>query len=110
MATYRLRRKTFGMADAGQRAAGGAMEGIGKTMDSNLGGVAGGIAGAATVGSAIGAGLGSAIGSVVPVVGTAIGGTVGGALGTGLGYMAGSKVTRGVGQALTESGQDLQAV
>lgn len=94
MATYRLKRKYFGLADAAQNTlgavggaikstAGGIMEGAGKVLDSSAGGLAGRIAGAAA---------GSALGP----------------LGTIAGFAFGNKLSRGLGKGLKNAGQDLQ--
>ena len=95
MATYRLKRKYFGLADAAQNTlgavggaikstAGGVMEGAGKVLDSGAGGLAGRIGGAAA--------------------GTALFGPLGGLAGLAFG----NKPLRGLGKGLKNAGQDLQ--
>lgn len=91
MATYRLRRKLYGVGDAVGTAAGGALQTVGGLADTTLGGAAGGLYSASKWGSAIGDALG-------------IGG-VGGALAAGaIGY----GVTRGLGKTMKNVGDDLQ--
>lgn len=94
MATYRLKRKYFGLADAASNTlgtvgnavksgVGGVLEGTGKAMDTSVGGLAGRIAGAAA---------GSALGP----------------LGTIAGFMAGGKIVRSAGKGIKNAGQDMQ--
>lgn len=93
MATYRLKRKTFGaVGDAVKNTAGGVMETTGKAMDTGTAGTIGGITGA-----------GIATGGALGVAGLGLGpvGAVGG-------YILGKAATRGVGKGLKNAGQDLQ--
>ena len=96
MATYRLKRKTYGLVDAAENTVGGAAGGIGNAMDTKVGGAIGGAAGAMTAGKWIGNGLQS-----LNVPGAGFLGTIGGAL---LGYHA----TRGLGKGLKQAGDNLQ--
>ena len=95
MATYRLKRKYFGLADAASNTlgtvggavksgVGGVLEGTGKAMDTSVGGLAGRIGGAAA--------------------GTALFGPLGGIVG----FMAGGKVVRSTGKGIKNAGQDMQ--
>jgi hypothetical protein len=100
MAKYRLKRKTFGVAQgtlngvgtAIKNTAGGILEGVGKAADTGVAGTVGGLAAIGT-----GAKIGSAI---LPGIGTILGG-IGG-------YIAGKSATRGLGRGLKNAGQDLQ--
>ena len=94
MATYRLKRKYFGLADAASNTlgtvggaiksgVGGVLEGTGKTLDTSVGGLAGRIGGA--------------------VAGSALG-----PLGTIAGFMAGGKIVRSVGKSVKNAVQDMQ--
>ena len=93
MAKYRLKRKTYGVADAAGNVlgntVGGVTEAAGKAMDTKLGGLAGGLATMTAVGGTLAsAGLGP------------IGWLAAGALG--------AAATRGLGKGLKNVGQDMQ--
>jgi len=94
MATYRIKRKTFGVIEAAGNTlgntAGGLMKGVGAAADSKIGRFAGGIVGAGTIGRTLGYMTG------MPLLGT-IGG-----------YVAGKAITGGVGKGLKDAGQSLQ--
>jgi hypothetical protein len=92
MARYRLRRKTYGVAEAAGNVIGGTAEGVGKVMDSNIGGAIGGLAGGAALGAPLGAALG-------------LGGPIGWLAAAGLSAAA----TRGLGKGLKSAGQDMQS-
>ena len=89
MATYRIKRKTFGLIDSAggavKNTVGGVMEGVGKAAATGTGSTIGGLAG-------MKAGFG-------------IGG-VGGAI---AGYILGKAATKGIGKGLQNAGQDLQS-
>ncbi len=100
MAKYRLKRKTFGIAQstlngvgsAIKTTVGGVLEGAGKAAETKTAGVIGGLAAM---------GKGAAIGSaILPVGGTILGG-IGG-------YLAGKAMMKGAGRAVKNVGQDLQ--
>ena len=55
---YRLKRKTFGVAEAAQNVIGGAAETAGNIADTKIGGLAGGLATGGAIQSALGIGLG----------------------------------------------------
>lgn len=95
MATYRIKRKYFGLAEAASNTlgtvgntiksgVGGVLEGAGKAMDTSVGGLAGRIGGA--------------------MAGTAIGGVPGAILG----FLAGGKMVRSAGKGIKNAGQDMQ--
>ena len=94
MATYRIKRKTFGVIEAAGNTlgntAGGLMKGVGAAADSKIGRFAGGVIGAGTIGRTLGMMTG------MPLLGT-IGG-----------YVAGKAITGGVGKGLKDAGQSLQ--
>lgn len=105
MATYRLKRKTFGIGDAANNAlgaagsavgnvAGGVMHGIGSGMNSKIGGIAGGGLTAATLGNTVSTMLG--------------GGLLGKAVGYGATYFGGKALTQGIGKGLKNAGQSLK--
>ena len=95
MARFRLKRKTFGVAEAAQNTIGGVAETAGNIADTKVGGVAGGIGGGALLGSTIAAGL--------PALGFAAG-PVGWLIGAGLGAAA----TRGIGKGLKSIGESVK--
>lgn len=103
MATYRLKRKFYGMVDGVQSAVGNTLGGVtsavGKTMKSGIGQTVGGLAGMNT----IGAGLGTAIGAATGL----------GALATPIGMIAGFKIgkeaTKEVGTGLQDAGNDMKS-
>ena len=43
MATYRLKRKSYGIVEGAENVVGGTMKGVGKAADTALGGVAGAV-------------------------------------------------------------------
>jgi hypothetical protein len=94
MATYRIKRKTFGVIEAAGNTlgntAGGLMKGVGAAADSKIGKFAGGVIGAGTIGRTLGYMTG------MPLLGT-IGG-----------YVAGKAITGGIGTGLKNAGQSLQ--
>ena len=94
---YRIKRKTFGVAEAAQNVIGGTMETAGNIADTKIGGIAGGIAGGSMLGAKIGAALPGALGFAA--------GPVGWLIGAGLGAAA----TRGVGKGLKSIGESVKA-
>lgn len=98
MATYHLKRKTFGFAEAAQNTIGGVAGGVGKALDSTPAAIAGAAHGAmGPVGSAIGTGL-SALG--IPggeILGRVVGAGVEGA------------AVRGLGKGLKSASDSLQS-
>ena len=94
MATYRLKRKTYGMAEAAGNTLGGIAGGVGKALDSKPAAIAGGLAGGATLGGAISAGL-AGLGGLA----SAASGPLGWLVGAGIGAAA----TRGLGKGLKEA-------
>lgn len=98
MATYRIKRKTFGVIEAAGNTlgntAGGLMKGVGAAADSKIGRFAGGIVGAGTIGRTLGYMMG--------------GGLLARGLGALGGYVAGKSITGGIGKGLKNAGQSLQ--
>lgn len=96
MAKYRLKRKCYNaITDAASNTLGGVTSGVGKAMDTKLGGAVGGLIGGQYLGGAIGSalsGLGWFSGPVGWLAGAALG----------------SAATRGLGKGLKSAGQDLQ--
>jgi hypothetical protein len=94
MATYRIKRKTFGVIEAAGNTlgntAGGLMKGVGTAADSKIGKFAGGVIGAGTIGRTLG-----------NMTGMPLLGTIGG-------YVAGKAITGGIGRGLKDAGQSLQ--
>ena len=94
MATYRIKRKTFGVIEAVGNTlgntAGGVMKGVGAAADSKIGKFAGGVIGAGTIGRTLG-----------NMTGMPLLGTIGG-------YVAGKAITGGIGRGLKDAGQSLQ--
>ena len=94
MATYRIKRKTFGVIEAAGNTlgntAGGLMKGVGTAADSKIGKFAGGVIGAGTIGRTLG-----------NMTGMPLLGTIGG-------YVAGKAITGGIGKGLKDAGQSLQ--
>ena len=86
---YRLKRKTFGVAEAAQNVIGGAAETAGNIADTKIGGLAGGLATGGAIQSALGIGLGP----------------VGWLIGAGLGAAA----TRAAGKGLKSVGESIKA-
>ena len=86
---YRLKRKTFGVAEAAQNVIGGAAETAGNIADTKIGGLAGGLATGGAIQSALGIGLGP----------------VGWLIGAGLGAAA----TRAAGKGLKSIGESIKA-
>jgi hypothetical protein len=86
---YRLKRKTFGVAEAAQNVIGGAAETAGNIADNKIGGLAGGLATGGAIQSALGIGLGP----------------VGWLIGAGLGAAA----TRAAGKGLKSVGESIKA-
>lgn len=99
MATYTLKRKTYGLADAASNTIGGIAGGVGKALDSQPAAVAGGLAGGALLGSKIAAGL-SSLGGLASIGA----GPIGWLVGAGLGAAA----TRGLGKGLKGASDSLQ--
>lgn len=94
---FSLKRKTFGIVEAGQNMIGGAMETAGNVADTKIGGLAGGVAGGSLMGAKIGAMLPSALGFAS--------GPVGWLIGAGLGAAA----TRAAGKGLKSIGESVKA-
>lgn len=88
---YRIKRKTFGVAEAAQNVIGGAAETAGNIADTKIGGLAGGLATGGAIASHIGA-----LSALGPV---------GWLIGAGLGAAA----TRGVGKGLKSIGESIKA-
>ena len=88
---YRLKRKTFGVAEAAQNVIGGAAETAGNIADTKIGGLAGGLA------------TGGAISSAIPALASL--GPVGWLIGAGLGAAA----TRAAGKGLKSVGESIKA-
>ena len=86
---YRIKRKTFGVAEAAQNVIGGAAETAGNIADTKIGGLAGGLATGGAIQSALGIGLGP----------------VGLLIGAGLGAAA----TRAAGKGLKSVGESIKA-
>ena len=86
---YRLKRKTFGVAEAAQNVIGGAAETAGNIADTKIGGLAGGLATGGAIQSALGLGMGP----------------VGWLIGAGLGAAA----TRAAGKGLKSVGESIKA-
>ncbi len=86
---YRLKRKTFGVAEAAQNVIGGAAETAGNIADTKIGGLAGGLATGGAIQSALGIGMGP----------------VGWLIGAGLGAAA----TRAAGKGLKSVGESIKA-
>ena len=86
---YRIKRKTFGVAEAAQNVIGGAAETAGNLADTKIGGLAGGLATGGAIQSALGIGLGP----------------VGWLIGAGLGAAA----TRAAGKGLKSVGESIKA-
>lgn len=100
MATYRLKRKTFGWAEGVSDTVGGIAGGVGKALDSKPAAIAGGLAGGSLIGGAIGKGLAGLGGLAAP-----ISGTLGWLVGAGIGAAA----TRGLGKGLKSASDSLQS-
>lgn len=94
---YRIKRKTFGVADAAQNVIGGAAETAGNIADTKIGGLAGGLATGGTIASGLG------ITSALSGLGS-LAGPVGWLIGAGLGAAA----TRGVGKGLKSVGESIK--
>jgi len=86
---YRIKRKTFGVAEAAQNVIGGAAETAGNIADTKIGGLAGGLAAGGAIQSALGIGMGP----------------VGWLVGAGLG----SAATRAAGKGLKSIGESIKA-
>jgi hypothetical protein len=86
---YRIKRKTFGVAEAAQNVIGGAAETAGNVADTKIGGLAGGLATGGAIQSALGIGMGP----------------VGWLIGAGLGAAA----TRAAGKGLKSVGESIKA-
>ena len=99
MATYTLKRKTYGLADAASNTIGGIAGGVGKALDSKPAAIAGGLAGGALLGAKISAGL-SSLGGLASIGA----GPIGWLVGAGLGAAA----TRGLGKGLKSASDSLQ--
>lgn len=102
MARYRLKRKTFGVGDAVQNTIGGVTEGVGKAMDTKVGGAAGALVGGSLLSGALTTGM-LANTSVATTLGS-LAGPAGLLIGAGLGAAA----ARGIGKGLKTAGQDMQ--
>ncbi len=92
MATYRLKRKSYGIVEGAENVVGGTMKGVGKAADTALGGVAGAAMGAKYLGEGIGAVTG-------------LGGLGGALLGAGLGALT----MRGAGKGLKSAGDSMMS-
>lgn len=103
MATYTLKRKTYGLADAASNTIGGIAGGVGKALDSQPAAVAGGLAGGALLGGKIAAGL-SSLGGLGGYLASIGAGPIGWLVGAGLGAAA----TRGLGKGLKGASDSLQ--
>ena len=105
MATYRLKRKTFGVigevGNVAKNVVGGTMETVGNVASSGVGKMAGAVGGAALAGKAMAAKIGGA--ATLGLGLTPIG--VLGAIGAGI---AGAAVAKGVGKGIKKMGQNLQ--
>ena len=99
MATYRLKRKTYGIAEAASNTLGGVVGGTGKVLDSTPAAAVGGLLGGHYVGGAITSGLVSS-----GVLGSALAGPLGWLVGAGIGAAA----TRGLGKGLKGAANELQ--
>ena len=93
---FSIKRKTFGVVEAGQNILGGAMETAGNIADTKIGGLAGGVAGGSL--------LGGTIAGALPALGFAAG-PVGWLIGAGLGAAA----TRAAGKGLKSVGESIKA-
>ena len=93
---YRIKRKTFGVAEAAQNVIGGTMETAGNIADTKIGGVAGGLAGGSMLGAKIGAALPGMLGFAS--------GPIGWLVGAGLGAAA----ARGIGKGLKSVGESIK--
>lgn len=100
MATYRLKRRLYGVTEAMGNVVGGTAEGVGKFMDTKPAALAGGLVGASTLGSAITTGL-TGLGGLA--------GTLAGPAGWLIGAGLGAAATRGIGKGLKSAGQDMQS-
>ena len=96
MTTYHLKRKTFGMLEAGQNVLGGVAGGVGKAMDSTPAAIAGGAHG--FVGP-----VGSTIGSALSAAGVPGGAILGRVIGAGVE----SAAVRGIGKGLKNASDSL---
>lgn len=105
MATYRIKRKQYGLVGGIQQAASNTLGGItsaaGSTLDSGVGGVVGGVAGAHLGGAALGAGIDALTGGILGPAATL--------LGYGAAYKMGNAATREVGKGLKEAGEEFKA-
>ena len=99
MATYRLKRKTSGIAEAAGNTLGGIVGGAGKALDSTPAAMAGGLAGGHFIGGAITKGL-----AATGILGSALSGPLGWLVGAGIGAAA----TRGLGKGLKGAANELQ--
>lgn len=97
MARYKIKRKTYGLAEAAKNTVGGVAGGVGKALDSTPAAVAGGLAGGATIGSSIASGL-SGLGGIAS--------TFSGPLGWLVGAGIGAAATRGLGKGLKNAAED----
>ena len=95
MATYKIKRKTFGWAEGAQNTVGGIAGGVGKALDSKPAAIAGGLAG-----GAIGQGL-SSLGGLA--------GAASGPLGWLVGAGIGAAATRGLGKGLKSASDSMQS-
>lgn len=99
MARFRIKRKTFGVADAAQNVIGGAAETAGNIADTKIGGLAGGLATGGLVAGKLGLTAAGALSSL-----GAAAGPVGWLIGAGLGAAA----TRGIGKGLKSVGESIK--
>ena len=95
MATYRLKRKYFGLADAAQNTLGN----VGNAIKTTAGGV---LEGAGKVAKS---GVGKAVGAWQ---GAKLGFATGGILGGAIGAIGGAALAKGIGKGAVAAGQDLQ--
>lgn len=91
MATYILKRKTYGLVDGVKETGAGVAGGVGKALDSTPAAIGGGILGGHYLGNAIGGALANS-----GWLGSAVGGPLGWLIGAGIGAAA----TKGLGKGL----------
>lgn len=99
MATYILKRKSYGVVDAAQNTLGGVTGGVGKALDSTPGAAVGGLLG----GHIIGGGIKTALANSGGVLGSSVAGPLGWLAGAAIGAAA----TRGLGKGLKRAGSSM---
>lgn len=97
MATYRIKRRLYSLADAAGNTIGGVASGVGKALDSTPAALAGGVHGFM---GPVGSTLGTALSGVIP------GGSI---LGRVAGAAIESSAVRGLGKGLKSAGDSLQS-